>query len=161
MRAGCTQFALAPPIEQWPATTDRRQLVSVATPETTMSKEHLISIVDDDESVRATTIDLIKSMGFLAKAFPHPDDFLNSDAVCDTSCLIADMRMPGMSGLELYVRLVGSGRVIPTILITAFPDERDRARAQQSGVTCYLAKPFADGELLGCIREAIGPAEGK
>jgi FixJ family two-component response regulator len=119
----------------------------------------LISIVDDDETVRATTTDLISSMGFLVKAFACADDFLNSDDLCRTSCLIADMRMPGMTGLDLHNRLVESGTAIPTILITGFPDDRDRARARQSGVRCYLAKPFEDKELLKCIRAAVGSAE--
>jgi FixJ family two-component response regulator len=120
-----------------------------------MSAKPLISIVDDDESVRATTMDLVTSMGFAAEAFEQPGDFLKSDDIRRTSCLIADMRMPGMTGLELYSRLVDAGHAIPTILITAFPDERDRARARQSGVRCYLAKPFKDKELLECIRAAL------
>ena len=121
-----------------------------------MPKKPLISIVDDDETVRATTIDLISSMGFLAKAFACADDFLKSDDLYSTSCLIADMRMPAMTGLELHNRLVESGNAIPTILITAFPDERDRVQARQSGVKCYLAKPFEDKELLKCISAAVG-----
>jgi FixJ family two-component response regulator len=124
-----------------------------------MSVKPLISIVDDDESVRATTMDLVSSMGFAAQAFPQADDFLKSGDLSHTSCLIADMRMPGMTGLELHNHLAKSGHTIPTILITAFPDDRDRARARQSGVRCYLAKPFKDKELLACIRGAIGSAE--
>jgi FixJ family two-component response regulator len=98
-----------------------------------MSEKPLISIVDDDETVRATTMDLITSMGFAAKVFPHADDFLKSDDLRNTNCLIADIRMPGMTGLELHSRLVESGNKIPTILITAFPDERDRARTSSRG----------------------------
>ena len=121
-----------------------------------MPKKPVISIVDDDETVRETTLDLISSMGFLVKSFACADDFLKSDDLCRTSCLIADMRMPGMTGLDLHNRLVESGTAIPTILITGFPDDRDRARARQSGVRCYLAKPFEDKELLKCIRAAVG-----
>jgi FixJ family two-component response regulator len=128
-------------------------------PEQSMPKKPVISIVDDDETVRETTLDLISSMGFLVKSFACADDFLKSDALCRTSCLIADMRMPGMTGLDLHNRLVESGTAIPTILITAFPDDRDRARARQLGVKCYLAKPFEDKELLKCIRAAVGSAE--
>ena len=124
-----------------------------------MPKKPVISIVDDDETVRETTLDLISSMGFLVKSFACADDFLNSDDLCRTSCLIADMRMPGMTGLDLHNRLVESGTAIPTILITGFPDDRDRARARQFGVKCYLAKPFEDKELLKCIRAAVGSAE--
>jgi FixJ family two-component response regulator len=121
-----------------------------------MSKKPLISIIDDDETVRSCTMDLVKSMGFVAKAFPRADDFLKSENLRDTSCVIADIRMPGMSGLDLHGHLVGLGRPIPTILITAFPNERDRARAWQSGVKCYLAKPYEDEDLLECIRSALG-----
>jgi FixJ family two-component response regulator len=124
-----------------------------------MSKKPLISIVDDDETVRATTMDLITSMGFAAKVFPHADDFLRSDDLHKTNCLIADMRMPGMTGLELHSRLVESGNNIPTILITAFPDERDRARARRSGVRCYLVKPFEDDDLLKCVLSALGSTQ--
>jgi len=119
----------------------------------------MISIVDDDETAREGTMDLIKSMGFVAKAFPRAEDFLNSDHVHSTSCLISDMRMPGMTGLELYNRLVASGNIIPTILITAFPDERDRRRAYQAGVIGYLAKPFNDEDLLTCVRSALESRE--
>jgi FixJ family two-component response regulator len=123
-----------------------------------MSKAPLISIVDDDETVRASTMDLIRSMGFLAKTFARADEFLRSEALDQSACLIADMRMPGMSGLELYCRLVEAGKAIPTIIVTAFPDDRDRVRARQSGVRCYLAKPFNDRELLECVRAALGTA---
>src|SRR5262245_3633679 len=102
----------------------------------------MISIVDDDETAREGTMDLIKSMGFVAKAFTRAEDFLNSDHLRSTSCLITDMRMSGMTGLELHSRLLESGNAIPTIVVTAFPDDRDRRRAQQAGVICYLAKPF-------------------
>jgi FixJ family two-component response regulator len=115
----------------------------------------VISIVDDDESVREGVLDLIKAMGFIAKAFERAEDFLKSNCIRSTSCLIADMRMPGMTGLELYKRLVETGSIIPTILITAFPDDRDRARALRAGVVCYLAKPFKDDDLLECVRSAL------
>jgi FixJ family two-component response regulator len=127
--------------------------------ETRMSKKPLISIVDDDEMARASTMDLINSMGFFAKAFSRVDDFLKSDDLPRTSCLIADMRMPEMTGLELHNRLVETGTAIPTILITAFPDDRDRVRARLAGVRCYLAKPFKDEDLLACVRSALGSAK--
>jgi FixJ family two-component response regulator len=119
----------------------------------------LISIVDDDESVQVSTMDLVKSMGFAATTFPHAEAFLASQDVQRTDCLIADMRMPGMTGLELFNRLVQAGNPIPTILLTAFPDERDRMRAQRSGVTCYLAKPFNDEDLLACVHSALKSRE--
>ena len=123
-----------------------------------MSKAPLISIVDDDETVRATTKDLVRSMGFRAKTFRDADQFLRSEDLYSTACLIADMRMPGMSGLDLYRRLIDTGNAIPTIIVTAFPDDRDRMLARQSGVKCYLAKPFNDCDLLKCVRAALATA---
>jgi len=120
-----------------------------------MPTKLLISIVDDDESAREGTADLIKSMGFIAKAFPHAEGFLQSSSIQRTACLITDVRMPGITGLELHDRLVGSGNVIPTILVTAFPNDTDRARAMKAGVTCYLSKPFSDDDLLACIHTAL------
>jgi FixJ family two-component response regulator len=114
----------------------------------------VVSIVDDDPSVREGMIDLLSSLDFIAEAFPRAEDFLQSSRLRTTSCLIADVQMPGMTGLELYNRLVGSGTAIPTILITAFPNEADRARALRDGVCCYLAKPVNVVELLACIRSA-------
>jgi FixJ family two-component response regulator len=115
----------------------------------------VISIIDDDESVREGTMDLFESLGFIAVAFPCAADFLSSDHLHDTSCLVADVQMPGMTGLELHNRLVGSGTIIPTILITAYPDDGDRARELQAGVICYLVKPFNYSDLLACIRLAL------
>jgi FixJ family two-component response regulator len=118
-------------------------------------KKPVISIVDDDPSVREGTLDLLNSMGFVAEAFQRADDFLQSDRLHGTSCLIADVQLPGMTGLELYDHLVGAGKVVPTILITAFPDDEDRARALWAGVSSYLPKPFNDTELLACIMSAL------
>jgi FixJ family two-component response regulator len=120
-----------------------------------MPTKPLIAIVDDDESAREGTADLIKSMGFIAKAFPHAEGFLQSDSIGRAACLITDVRMPGMTGLELHARLVASGNAIPTILVTAFPNDRDRQQAMQSGIICYLTKPFSEDELLDCIRVAL------
>ena len=120
-----------------------------------MPKKPVVSVIDDDVSVREGTVDLLNSMGFIAKPFQRVDDFLKSNCHPRTSCLIADVRMPGMSGLELHNRLVGSGNLIPTILITAFPHDRDRERALQAGVRCYLTKPFNEDDLLACIRSAL------
>jgi FixJ family two-component response regulator len=124
-----------------------------------MARKPVISIVDDDESAREGTADLIKSLGFTAREFSHADGFLHSKIMARTACLIADVRMPGMTGLELYDHLVGSGKAIPTILMTAFPNDRDRTHARRSGVTCYLSKPFAEDELLACIYAALKDEE--
>ena len=121
-----------------------------------MQQKPVISIVDDDASVRESTMDLLNSMGFIGETFQRAEDFLRSDRLHTTACLITDMRMPGMTGLELHHRLVASGALIPTIVITGFPNDRDRARALQAGVICYLTKPFGQNELLDCIQSALG-----
>jgi FixJ family two-component response regulator len=115
----------------------------------------VISIVDDDPSVREGTMDLVQAVGFAAEAFPGADEFLKSDRLDSTSCLIADVRMPGMTGLELHARLVETGKSIPTILMTAYPNGRDRESALEAGVICYLAKPYNQDDLLACIRSAL------
>ena len=120
-----------------------------------MSKKPLISVVDDDASVRAGMLDLVQAIGFAAQAFEGASDFLNSDRIDSTSCLISDVRMPVMTGLELHDRLVAAGKTIPTILLTAYPNEPDRERALQAGVICYLTKPYNQDDLLACIRSAL------
>jgi FixJ family two-component response regulator len=120
-----------------------------------MPTNPVISIVDDDRSVREGTSDLIRAMGFIANEFQDAEDFLQSDSVRGTSCLIADVRMPGMTGLELHDHLVKSGNLIPTILVTAYPNKRDQTRAMKTGVTCYLMKPFNEDELRSCIQSAL------
>lgn len=116
-------------------------------------KKPVIAIVDDDESVREAIMSLLRAVGFTSEAYPCAEDFLTSGRLQRTSCLIADVRMPGMSGLELHRRLVLSGNPIPTVLITAHPD--DGARALEAGIIGYLTKPFDDDDLLGCIRSAL------
>jgi FixJ family two-component response regulator len=123
--------------------------------ETSVTNRPLIAIVDDDASVREGTVDLIQAIGFAAQGFDGASDFLNSNQIDSTSCLIADMRMPGMTGLELHDRLITSGKIVPTILLTAYPNRRDRERALQAGVICYLAKPYNQDDLLACIRSAL------
>lgn len=119
-----------------------------------MSIKPSIAVVEDDDSVREATIGLLRSHGFIAKGFPSADAFLKSNRIRITSCLIADVQMPNMSGLALYGHLVASGAPIPTILITAYPDDNVRARALSAGVTGYLTKPFSEKELLDCIEAA-------
>jgi len=125
-----------------------------------MPKKPVIAIVDDDTSVREGTMDLVKAMGFIAEAFSCAEEFFeNPKRLHSTSCLIADVRMPGMTGLELHNRLVRSGNVIPTILITAFPNDRDQMRAVRAGVSNYLTKPFNEVDLLDCIHSALEHGE--
>jgi FixJ family two-component response regulator len=118
-------------------------------------KGPLIAIVDDDESIRDTTKDLLESAGFSAAAFARAAGLLKSRRLSQVCCLIADMRMPKMTGLELHQHLVASNRAIPTILMTAYPDERTQAQAIKANVVGYLIKPFAADELLTCVRRAL------
>ena len=119
----------------------------------------LISIIDDDEDVREAIAGLMKSRGFTVEAFPSALDFLAYPNVRDTSCLIADVHMPRMTGIELHRRLVESGYAIPTILITAYPDDSVRARALADGIICYLTKPCDEDALFGCVSSALERAK--
>ena len=120
-----------------------------------MRNNPTVAIVDDDESVRDTTKDLLDSAGLSSATFDSAESFLQSKGTCAIRCLVADMRMPGMTGLELYGRLAAAGTPIPTILITAYPDERARVRALETGVICFLTKPFSAEDLLACIETAL------
>ena len=121
-----------------------------------MRKTPRIAIVDDDSSAREGITDFMTAVGYDARAYQRALDYLRSQCAAGADCLIADVRMPGMSGLELLERLRASGNSIPTILITAFAQEVDQIRAFRAGATCYLAKPFDDHELLACVRRALG-----
>ena len=115
----------------------------------------LISIVDDDESVREAIRGLMRSLGYRVEAVASAQEFLSSRHLRRTSCLIADMQMPGMTGLDLHRHLSASGKVIPTVLITAYPDDGVRERALAAGVSGYLSKPFDENDLLACIRSVL------
>jgi FixJ family two-component response regulator len=115
----------------------------------------LISIVDDDESMREALKGLMKSLGHRVEAAASAEEFLRSPHICRTSCLIADVQMPGMTGLDLHRHLSASGKPIPTILITAYPDDSVRERAVAAGAIGYLSKPFDESDLLACIRSAL------
>lgn len=119
-----------------------------------MPKPSLVSIVDDDQHFRDSLRRLIRSLGYTADAFPSAADFLASRLV-ETACLIADVHMPAMTGFELYRRLVDAGYSIPTILVTAYPDDADRTRALNDGVICYLRKPIDETHLTRCLRVAL------
>jgi FixJ family two-component response regulator len=119
----------------------------------------LISIIDDDESHREAMRGLIRSLGFTVNAFPSALEFLESPDVRNTSCLITDINMPRMTGVELHQHLVQSGHAIPTILITAFPDDGIRASAMSDGLIGYLTKPCDEEALLRCVRSALKRSE--
>src|SRR5262249_29942536 len=93
--------------------------------------------------------------GYTVEAFPSAADFLASPRVAETACLIADVHMPAMTGIELYRHLIAEGRSIPTILVTAYPNDVDRACALHDGVVCYLRKPVDEQHLMGCLRAAL------
>jgi CheY-like chemotaxis protein len=115
----------------------------------------LLSVVDDDESMRESLPDLINEFGFAARAFSSAEEFLSSGSVDETSCLILDIAMPGMSGPELYQELKRRGEEIPTIFITAQKDETIRARVLEQGAAGFLLKPFSDASLLAAIKSAL------
>jgi FixJ family two-component response regulator len=120
-----------------------------------MANSPLISVVDDDDSVRESLGGLIRSVGFAVKVFASAEEFLNSDHLRNTDCLILDVRMPGMNGLELQRQLAASYSKIPVIFITAHGDEEVRSRALNGGAVDYLLKPFSEEALLNAIDAAL------
>ena len=120
-----------------------------------MPKASLVSVVEDDQFFRESMKRLIRSLGYSVEAFPSAADFLASPRLIETHCLIADVQMPAMTGLELHRQLIGAGHPIPTILVTAYPDDGARARALNDGVVCYLRKPVDEKLLMGCLRAAL------
>ena len=120
-----------------------------------MPKTSLVSIVEDDQFFRESIRRLLRSQGYSVEAFASAADFLASPRLVETACLIADVHMPVMSGIGLYRYLVKAGHSIPTILVTAYPNDVDRASALKDGVVCYLRKPVDDKHLTRCLREAL------
>ena len=118
-------------------------------------QHRVVSVIDDDRSVREGTADLLNAAGISTESFQDAGEFLRSGCLDSTSCVVADVRMPGMSGIELHDQLRRAGRAIPTILITAFPRDRDRIRARENGVWGYLKKPFGEKEFLSCVNSAL------
>jgi len=115
----------------------------------------VISIVDDDESVRTALKSLIDSVGFRAEVFGSGEEFLKSPFVSQTDCLIADVRMPGMTGLELQERLHAAGSSVPIVFISAHDDKDARARGLRAGAIDFLQKPFSEESLLGAISAGL------
>jgi FixJ family two-component response regulator len=119
-----------------------------------------VCIIDDDESVRTATMCFVRSLGYLAHAFASAEEFLQSPYVGETVCLIVDVQMPRMSGLELQSRLRTEGVRIPIIFITAYPEERTKARALDAGAICFLDKPFDSKTLIDCLDIALSQKSG-
>jgi FixJ family two-component response regulator len=115
----------------------------------------LISIVDDDDSLRNSLDNLLRSVGFRAQGFPSAEALLSSNQLHDTACLILDVRLPGMNGLELQRRIVAANWRIPIIFVTSHADSDAQARALEGGAVDYLYKPFRDEQLLDAIEAAL------
>jgi FixJ family two-component response regulator len=120
-----------------------------------LSKLPLVAIIDDQESVRATTDSLVRSLGYIVRTFASAEEFLQSDRLDDFSCVMTDVQMPGMSGVQLQDYLRNQGYRAPFIFFTAFPDEKTRAHAVAAGAVCYLTKPFDGDRLVQCLQAAL------
>jgi FixJ family two-component response regulator len=120
-----------------------------------MPKASLVSIVAADQFFRESMRRLMRSFGYTVETFASAADFLTSPRLIETACLIADVNMPAMNGLELHRRLIETGHAIPTILVTAYPDNEARARAMKDGIFCYLRKPVDEKHLMQCLRTAL------
>ena len=120
-----------------------------------MPKASLVSIVEDDQFFRESMRRLMRSFGYTVEAFPSAADFLASPRLVETGCLIVDVHMPRMTGLELHRLLIEMGHAIPTILVTAYPDDDVRPRALKDGIVCYLRKPVDEKHLMRCLRAAL------
>ncbi|HLY87868.1 MAG TPA: response regulator [Acetobacteraceae bacterium] len=124
-----------------------------------MPEQSQISVVDDDQSFRDSLRRLLRSLNYDVAVFPSAADFLASSRFSETACLVADVHMPAMTGIELFEHLIKTGHAIPTILITAYPDDDARKRLLDLGVECYLLKPLVEAVLINCLRSAV--ARGK
>jgi FixJ family two-component response regulator len=120
-----------------------------------LSTLSVISVIDDDASVRAATDNLLSSHGYSVHTFASAEEFLQSAGLNDSLCVIADVQMADMSGLDLLTHLRAQGYAAPFIFITAFPEESVRARALKAGATAFLAKPFAGPTLISCVETAL------
>ena len=120
-----------------------------------MSEAPLVAIVDDDELARDGIRELVESLGYTATTFPSAEHFLQSAVVAQTTCLITDLQMPGLSGLDLQEELQSRGYHTPVILITAYANDKHRPRALNNGAVGFLSKPFDDRSLMECLTDAM------
>ena len=121
-----------------------------------MARNPVISIIDDDASVRAALGSLVRSLGYTVRTFESVESFLDSRDMAETSCIVTDIHMPGMSGLDLQSQLRTAGFAIPTVLITAFPEEHLRVRAEAGGAIGFLAKPFDGKAMVRLLKSVVG-----
>ena len=126
-----------------------------------MPQPPIVSIIDDDISVRVAVADIVRSMDLTAKSFASGQDFLSANSLADTACIVADVQMPGISGIELQQSLTAKGLKIPMIFITAYPDERVRDKALDGGAICFLNKPFGGPAIIECIERALSIRDAK
>ena len=124
-----------------------------------MPKRSLVSVVEDDQFFRESMRRLMRSLGYRVEVFASAADFLASARLGETACLIADVNMPVMTGVELYRHLIDSGHAIPTILVTAYADDDAGSRALEDGVICYLRKPVDEQHLKRCLHAALTSGE--
>ena len=115
----------------------------------------MISIVDDDAWARSGLVDLILSLGYEVRAFESAEQFIQSNSISDTACLITDLNMPGLSGLDLQSHLRRQGHRTPVVFVTAYPNEKHRAQALADGAVGFLTKPFDETSLIACLTNAI------
>jgi FixJ family two-component response regulator len=120
-----------------------------------LSKSPLLAIIDDDESVLVATDSLLRSLGYIVQTFASAEEFLRSERLDDFSCIVSDIQMPAMSGVQLQDYLRRQGYRVPFIFVTAFPDETIRARALAGGAICYLTKPFDSNRLVQSLQAAL------
>ncbi|RXH38539.1 MULTISPECIES: response regulator transcription factor [Bradyrhizobium] len=120
-----------------------------------MSVASVISVLDDDPYVRAAINNLLESRGYIVHTFASAEEFLRSADSTDTSCVIADVQMPSVTGIDLLTQMRAQGSATPFIFITAFPDESVRVRAFKAGASCFLGKPFAASDLMQCLEVAL------
>jgi FixJ family two-component response regulator len=116
----------------------------------------IIAIVDDDDSFRHATMSFIRSLGYAVAEFASAEAFLKSDRLAEADCVISDVQMPGMNGVELQGKLIAQGYHLPFIFMTAFPEIRARTKALAAGAIGFLAKPFNDEMLITCLSKALG-----
>jgi FixJ family two-component response regulator len=143
---GCAKLSIA---------SKKTFLMCATTRAARLIKNVMISIVDDDASIREATKMLVGSLGYASATFASAEEFLQSGRLRDTACLITDVRMPGMSGIDLQGNLAASGYRTPVIFMTAHAEESIRARALQAGAFGFLSKPFSEASLIACLDQAL------